>query len=597
MNCFKNLRTSVKILFLVVVMIMLMLVVAITGYRSSVNLAGKIDELYKSYTTPAVMMSEAKSLAINNRRMVLSLMDAETPDEIRSYQSRIMENRSKASEMIAKYEQTDLLPEEVDMLKSLRAARLETAKLQDEALGIIASTGKTSELSHRMLTGGDIAAAENTYIAAFDKLVEFLVEKCDETNSKSLADARSAAAHMGMISAAAILIGLILGTFVSRLITKPISRIQNSVKLFSEGDLISDFDIVGRDELASMSRELQLMADNLKGIIGSIKAVSFNMSETAHEFSALAEETTAAVTEFRVNVEEMVNNLNSLASTGEEVNASVEEVAAGSQTTAEKGTDIARQVDDAMIAGESGMNAVRQAVSGIEGVAKNAADTASSVQELGARTRQIQSFVAQIGGIADQTNLLALNAAIEAARAGEAGRGFAVVAEEVRKLAEDSNAAAKNIEELARTITGDLDNVMNISLDNAKASQEASGLSHETERIILSMMGYLKKISGATQDLAAVSEEQAASSEEIAEAVQSIASKVNDTAGAGENIRAGVDGVAAAAERVAFGAEGLSNLAGELIKMLEFFKMEDSASADVSRLKAIGPRRELRKAS
>jgi methyl-accepting chemotaxis protein len=183
--------------------------------------------------------------------------------------------------------------------------------------------------------------------------------------------------------------------------------------------------------------------------------------------------------------------------------------------------------------------------------------------------------VEQIGGIADQTNLLALNAAIEAARAGEAGRGFAVVAEEVRKLAEDSNIAAKSIAELAGTITGDLDVLVNMSLENAKESENAKVLSHETEEIIGSMISYMREISSATQDLAAVSEEQAASSEEIADAVRNIADGVHRTSDAGENIRLGIGGVASAAERMAVGAENLSKLAVNLQGLLAFFKMED----------------------
>jgi methyl-accepting chemotaxis protein len=243
--------------------------------------------------------------------------------------------------------------------------------------------------------------------------------------------------------------------------------------------------------------------------------------------------------------------------------------------TAEKGTDIARRVDDTKNAGDNGMSAVRRATSGIEGVAGNASSMAQSVQELGQRTRRIQNFVEQIGGIADQTNLLALNAAIEAARAGEAGRGFAVVAEEVRKLAEDSNLAAKSIAELAGTITSDLDTVVNKSLENAKESDNAKALSHETEEIIGSMISYMRDISSATQDLAAVSEEQAASSEEIADSVRNIADGVRRTSDAGENIRVGISGVASAAERMAVGAENLSQLAVNLQGLLAFFKMED----------------------
>jgi methyl-accepting chemotaxis protein len=324
------------------------------------------------------------------------------------------------------------------------------------------------------------------------------------------------------------------------------------------------------------------MADNMRQIIGSVKNAGGEISLTAQEFSALAEETNATLGEFRVSVDNMGTNLNSLANTGEEVNASVEEVAAGAQATAEKGTDIARWVDDAMKAGDNGKSAVNQVVQGIEGVASNASQTAKSVQELGERARQIQGFVSQIGGIADQTNLLALNAAIEAARAGDAGRGFAVVAEEVRKLAEDSNSAAKNIAELAGAITGELDKVVSMSLKNATESDTAKTLAIETEETIGHMLDYLKEISGATQDLAAVSEEQAASSEEIAEAVQNIATRVQTTAGAGETIRTGAVDIATAADRIASGALKLSGLAEDMQRLLEFFKTNDGAPLSLS---------------
>jgi methyl-accepting chemotaxis protein len=238
------------------------------------------------------------------------------------------------------------------------------------------------------------------------------------------------------------------------------------------------------------------------------------------------------------------------------------------------------------------MAAVRRVVIGVGGVADSSTAATGAIMALGERARQIQNFVSQIGGIADQTNLLALNAAIEAARAGEAGRGFAVVAEEVRKLAEDSNIAAKNIEDLANTITNDLDTIVNAAQENANASTEARMLSTETETAIDRMIGFLREISVATQDLAAVSEQQAASSEEIAETIHGMTSKVGRMAESGENIRTGVSEVSSAAERVARGAENLAGLAGELQNDLSFFnvgsgKKGSGASSRERRVKAL----------
>ncbi|MDR1965456.1 MAG: methyl-accepting chemotaxis protein [Synergistaceae bacterium] len=577
MQWFKDLRTVSKMLFLVFLMVALMLVVSFVGYRTSEMIAASMDDMFVDYAQPAIMMSGAQSLAIENRRLVLSLIASESDELTRDYERRISEISARISEMIDKYGKMDLDQEKKILFEELKKNREESSSKRNDAIAEFKRYGPSSALNARLRNTGDVGIAENAYVDTFEKFVSLLETSCVNANDEAREVANRGIITIIIASLVSVFAGIASGAFIARLITGPINKIQKSVKLFSEGDLVSTFHTVGRDELASMGRGLQDMADNLKSIISSVKDASGNITDTAQEFSALAQETSASVEEFRSNIDEMGLNLNALAATGEEVNASVEEVAAGAQTTAEKGTEIARQVDEAMNAGQEGMNAVHSAVDGIDGVSKNASEAAQSIQELGVRTRQIQNFVAQIGGIADQTNLLALNAAIEAARAGEAGRGFAVVAEEVRKLAEDSNAAAKNIADLATTITGDLDHVVSISLDNAKASENARGLSRDTEKIIDSMISYLKNISASTQDLAAVSEEQAASSEEIAEAVQHIATKVASTAEAGDNIRSGVGNVASAAERLAHGAEALSNLALDLHKILTFFKMEEDA--------------------
>jgi methyl-accepting chemotaxis protein len=284
----------------------------------------------------------------------------------------------------------------------------------------------------------------------------------------------------------------------------------------------------------------------------------------------------------------MSANLSNLAAASEEVNASVEEVAAGAQTTAEKGTDIARKVEAAMTAGEVGVSSVRRVVEGITRVTASSEASTEAVMELGNRARQIQSFVTQIGGIAGQTNLLALNAAIEAARAGDAGRGFAVVAEEVRKLAEESNVAAKNIADLASQISSDLDKIVSYAEANTQDSNNAKELSAETEEAISNMISNLREIASSTQDLAAVSEEQAASSEEIAEAVQNMSTKINDSSNASENIRNSSQEVAAASERIAERSEGLANLAGMLQEQLDFFNIGDETTqAEKKVLKAL----------
>lgn len=573
---FRNIRTMSKVMFLVSTVIALMIVVAYTGYRTSSSVAFLMKDTYENYTDIAIDLTNAAGLAESNMILVVNMMQLESDRDVLAAEKTIVANRNSIAATRGRLDVNRLSPAGKELFDKMVKLGSVYRVAQDE----IIETAKTDEgrraLLKRYEEQGNDNYLDTEYLDGLKALAADLVKTSDEMNARANRFAVSGARSIAITSIVATILGIALSVLISRTITVPIQQIMDVTKHFADGDLEMDFPAEGKDELAVMGRELNSMSGNLRRIISSVMEASGEISNTSRDFTGMARDTTSSVDDFRSDLDETGNNLTSMAAASEEVNASVEEVAAGAQATAEKGTDIARKVDDAMKAGEDGMSSVRRAVSGIEGVVGNASSTAKSVQELGERTQQIQNFVSQIGGIADQTNLLALNAAIEAARAGDAGRGFAVVAEEVRTLAEESNMAAKNIESLAKTIMGDLDVVVNMSLENAKASENAKKLSTDTETIIASMISYLSEIAGATQDLAAVAEEQAASSEEIAEAVQNMSIKVNNAAQNGDKIRDRVGNVAGTAERMSAGADGLANLVGNLENLLSFFKMDGS---------------------
>ncbi|MDR1515819.1 MAG: methyl-accepting chemotaxis protein [Synergistaceae bacterium] len=584
MKVYKNLSITKKILFLSIIMIALQMVIFFMGFRTSRNIQKSVEEMYTVYVTPAMWILDAKSYAIQTRRVASRALDTEK-ENLGFVKELVTKNRKITDKLMEDYAKTIYRDEEKEIFPKIMALREDAMKKQDEIIAA-AETGlasKKSEMYRRIGQEGDITATEAAYVAEMDKLASILKGYADEENENGTARARKNQIETFAVSLLALVTGFVLSVWIAKTIIAPVKKTEKSIVLFAKGDLDSRFDTDGRDEIAVMGRSLQGMATNLAQIIGTVKNASDDINNTSRDFSSLAEETNGSVEEFKANVDSMSTNLGQLADAGEQVNASVQEVASGAQATAERGTEIARKVDEAMNAGGNGMNAVHRTAEGIDGVAANASEAAKSVQELGERTKNIRAFVTRIGNIAAQTNLLALNAAIEAARAGDAGRGFAVVAEEVRKLAEESDLAAKSIEDLAKTIMIDLDGVVTISLDNVKASEGAKELSRETEETIKNILSTLSDISAATQDLAAISQEQAASSEEIAESVQSITARVKNTADASENIRDGVDDVAGAAERMALGANGLSSLAANLRETLDFFKLNDTARLNASK--------------
>jgi methyl-accepting chemotaxis protein len=557
----------------------LVLLVALTVFN--VMSFRKIDANYSyAYSNFAVYAIDWAAFRANLRAVQediakILILDPSEVEQIKALRDDVQKRRDDNNTMLAPYRASEMTAKEKSVFARVDAALPGLRATQDKAIEMAAAAASDPETVRFFME--DLSDTVTKFNNMVRELSDVLIEETQTFQDEATATSNSTAYTGSAIAAAAILFTLLMSFIISRMITKPVNSMKEKIALFAAGDLTVEFDASGRDAIADMARELDQMAGSLRDVMGVITDAGGKITDSAQDFSAMAEQTNASVEEFRANIDEMTVNLSGLASASEEVNASVEEVAAGAQTTAEKGTDIARKVDNAMTAGDAGMNAVRSVVQGIGRVADSSAASTSAVLELGNRTRQIQSFVSQIGSIADQTNLLALNAAIEAARAGDAGRGFAVVAEEVRKLAEDSNVAAKNIADLASQITSDLDKIVSFAQENTSDSNKAKELSAETEGAIDNMIAYLRDIAASTQDLAAVAQEQAASSEEIAEAVQNMSTKINDTANAGENIRTSVSEVAAASEKVASGSESLSGLSSSLQEEMEFFKLGEAA--------------------
>ncbi|MCL6561354.1 MAG: methyl-accepting chemotaxis protein, partial [Firmicutes bacterium] len=249
----------------------------------------------------------------------------------------------------------------------------------------------------------------------------------------------------------AVLAGLIVSLVFARRITGSINSILDNVKRLASGDLTRDINVHGSDEIGQLAGAFSQMVVSLREIVGKLQGNSIKLSSQSQQ----------------------------LAAAGQEVGATVEELAS---TTTEVAAITAKSADNARAAKEQsegmqqvaveGGRAVEQALKKINSIAENTRVISRTVENLGEQSQQIGQIINTITGIADQTNLLALNAAIEAARAGDHGRGFAVVAEEVRKLAVQSAAAAKEITGLINQIqTGVGDTIVSMHRGLAEVNE------------------------------------------------------------------------------------------------------------------------------
>ncbi|MCC8193798.1 MAG: methyl-accepting chemotaxis protein [Deltaproteobacteria bacterium] len=263
--------------------------------------------------------------------------------------------------------------------------------------------------------------------------------------------------------------------------------------------------------------------------ISEIKEKQNIMLEVANQATAISDRVAAASEELAAQVEEVSRGaeiqrerVEATASAMTEMNSTVTEVARSASDASAQGSETRQQA-------ENGTTLVNKVVAAINEVNAIATRLQENMETLGHQAESIGSVMNVISDIADQTNLLALNAAIEAARAGEAGRGFAVVADEVRKLAENTMEATKEVGDNIVAIQHSANsNISEVGVA-AKNAAEAASLANESGEALEGILRLASTTSDVVASIATAAEEQSAASEEITRAIDEINRLVAET--------------------------------------------------------------------
>lgn len=340
-----------------------------------------------------------------------------------------------------------------------------------------------------------------------------------------------------LIALAVLLIGLGVSAVLARGITAPIQRLGSALTNIGEGDqdLRRRLPIEGNNELTQLAKAFNAFVDKIEATVLSV-------------LDHLGELGSKVEYAFRITGETADSMRRQQAST-EEVSTAMHEMSVTAIQIASHAAETATATEQANKSSNSGHTVVQQTSQGIALLAQEVNEAAQVIQKLNEYSNNIDTILDVINGISEQTNLLALNAAIEAARAGEHGRGFAVVADEVRQLAQNSQQATGQIQNMIAQLQQGVEQavtVINRSHSEAEATVEQTEVARQALDEITQAM---HRISDMSAQIASAAEQQTAVSEDInrhilsisdgaQETVQQTANVVDATSGIGAEISA-----------------------------------------------------------
>jgi methyl-accepting chemotaxis protein len=347
--------------------------------------------------------------------------------------------------------------------------------------------------------------------------------------------------EVGLAVFVALLVGYLgLGTYFS--VINSVSDFSQGASRLADGDLTTQFDTDGVDELHAAGKNFNGMAVSFRQLLGGIQGDVRQLNLAAEQLASSSQQISSGTSRQSDSASSMV--------------AAVEEMTVGIDHISRNAQDAQMYSHESDEVATRGGEIVQSVVNEIQAIAQTVNESATAVEALGRQSEQISAIVGTIKEIADQTNLLALNAAIEAARAGESGRGFAVVADEVRKLAERTAKSTHEITAMiesvqmgtATAVSSMKQGVQRVSSGVARAqlAGEAIGQVQAQSRQVLNAVS---EISVALREQAAASNDIAQNVERIAQMAEENSAAANGNATTSEALRKLSQGLSAAIAR------------------------------------------------
>ena len=581
MNFFKNIKLTQKIGLLSISFLIFLVVIGFASIKQISNVNSKLMELNDSRLLPIVDLESIKSEVEHIRSQGNSLMDAKTGSgdgsAIKAIEDEMASGVTSMNKKLEKYKGNVEFKALLDNYNSFIAAKdafIETAGTSNaQQQGNTQGNAKVTPGPPEGMVNFDKTKA--TLVASFDKIINKQIASAKQTYSDSKIVYRNTLIALISLLIVCAVVTLILSIVIIRSIIVPVNKVTSKLREISQsnGDLTQRIGYESKDEIGELSSNFDLFVDKLQTIISEVAASAETISSSSNQLNKATTVSTQALEEISNTIVEIASSTSDGAAAAEETTARLTEAAKFSEATAIASKNTTSNSKKAKEVAEDSAVKISEIVSSITDIAASSKEVSVLINELDESSKKIGDIIKIITSISEQTNLLALNAAIEAARAGEAGRGFNVVADEIRKLADESNNAAREISDLVKEnqlkSTSAVNSVGEVEDKVSLGVTKASEVGKSIQNIIQNIQDIVNQI----EQIDNANEEQAQSSKEVEKAISSIAATSNEIAGGTENMSASIEEQLSTMTEIEETTENLSEMANKLSEITSGFKV------------------------